>query len=197
VEVFFHDGYEIYLTPLPHGEIVLAVLAERGVVGGEPNAWMRARFAEVAMLEKLLEGADSLDAVCGQAPLSSLTRGGFLPGLVLLGDAAGFVDPVTGTGMAQALISAELLAGFLCQPAAFERSDALLATFDRQRRRLLADTVHLTRFILALTRTPILASVTVSVLHRLPRLYAHMIGIAAGTRTLLPRIKSQSASGAG
>ena len=34
-------------------------------------------------------------------------------GLVLLGDAAGFVDPITGAGMAQALVSAELLAQML------------------------------------------------------------------------------------
>ena len=34
---------------------------------------------------------------------------------LLLGDAAGFLDPITGGGMTQALMTAELLAGYVQQ----------------------------------------------------------------------------------
>jgi menaquinone-9 beta-reductase len=186
VEVFFTNAYELYLTPLPHGEVVLAGLAERASIDGDPKLWMRARIEEHAELRQLLDGAEAIGPIAGQGPLSSRARRGFVPGLVLLGDAAGFVDPVTGTGMAQALLAAELLAQTLTRPSGFDPSDEMLAGFERQRRKLLSDSVLLTRFVLELTRHPRAARAMMHCMRTVPGLYTHMVGVAGGTRTLLP-----------
>ena len=193
VEVFFTTGYELYLTPLPDGEIVLAALAERAAVAGDPRVWLRACIEQHGELRELLRGADQISAVAGQGPLSSRTLRGVAPGLVLLGDAAGFVDPVTGTGMAQALLAAELLAQHLTT-SSFDASDQRLREFDRARTRLLADSVLLTRFVLALTRHPRLARASLHVMRAVPALYSHMVGVAGGSRTLLPRHAARAIS---
>jgi flavin-dependent dehydrogenase len=157
-------------------------------------------------LAALLEGAQQVSQLAGQMPLESRARRTAIPGLVFLGDAAGFVDPITGQGMAQALLSAERLAAVLMRPTrnqapAFDPSYARLRDFGRQRHRLLRDSVRLTRFVLALARRPILARQTLRVLGANPNLYRHLIGVAAGTRSLLrsgsrpaPRIPSAPAA---
>jgi hypothetical protein len=59
----------------------------------------------------------------GATPISGDTRHKYTPGAVLLGDAAGYADPVTGTGMTQALITAERLTKHL---ARLQKGDALV-----------------------------------------------------------------------
>ena len=85
-----------------------------------------------------LRGAKPVSAARGRAPPAASARAGVAPGLVLLGDAAGFTDPLTGGGIAQALLSAESLARHLPRALA-ERDDEWLWRFDRRRRALLRD----------------------------------------------------------
>jgi flavin-dependent dehydrogenase len=150
----------------------------------------RALFArwrgEHRALAALLEGAEQTGELAGQMPLESRARAGIAPGLVLLGDAAGFIDPVTGSGMAQALLSAELLAEVIA-PAA--RDGALswerLEEFERRRRLLLRDGALLTRLVLGLARRPFVARQTLRLMRARPPLYRHLVGVAGGTQPLL------------
>jgi flavin-dependent dehydrogenase len=180
VEVFVGEGHEIYLTPLPDGEVSVAALC------AEPDGNARALFgrwvAQHRELAAMLEGAQQTTELAGQMPLESRARRGVRPGLVLLGDAAGFVDPVTGAGMAQALTSAELLAEVLTRGLEFER----LEEFDRLRRVLLRDSIFLTRLVRTLSRSPRLARHTLRLMHLQPALYRHLIAVAGGVSPLLP-----------
>src|SRR5439155_24610418 len=67
------------------------------------------------ILAARLEGAEQRTAPIGMAPLASSATAGVMPGAVLLGDAAGFLDPITGGGMAQALLTAGLVATYLVE----------------------------------------------------------------------------------
>jgi flavin-dependent dehydrogenase len=184
VEVFVAAGHEIYLTPLPDGEVAVAALT------GERDRNARALFArwigEHRALAALLDGAQQVSELAGQMPLESRARAGFRAGLVLLGDAAGFVDPVTGGGMAQALLSAELLARTVTGPGALDASWERLEDFDRRRRRLLRDGSLLAHLVVGLARRPRLARGMLRLMHATPPLYRHLVGVAAGTRPLLP-----------
>jgi flavin-dependent dehydrogenase len=106
---------------------------------------------------------------------------------VLLGDAAGFIDPVTAGGMAQALLTAELLAPLVKKALADggARGDRWLSRFDRQRRALLRDYVWLTRFVLFLIARPRLARTMLRLMKKNPRIMAHLIGVAGGVRRLI------------
>ena len=77
--------------------------------------------------------APSRSARCWPRRSRPRARTGFAPGVVLLGDAAGFIDPITGGGIAQALVTSERLAHYIASHGA-EHADAWLPAFERDRR---------------------------------------------------------------
>src|SRR6266545_944136 len=143
VEVFLGRGHELYVTPLPCGELLVAGLAEQGAVVGGAEASMRRWLSEQPLLQARLEGAEQITALSGMAPLASQARVGVTRGAVLLGDAAGFLDPITGGGMAQALLTAELLAGYVARNLG--TSDSWVWQYERARSAMLRDYRILTR----------------------------------------------------
>ena len=189
IEVFIGDGHELYVTPLPGDEVLVAGLSDRAVAAEDPAGGARAALArwidEEPVLRARLAGAEPLTAVAGRSPLGHRARAGFAPGAVLLGDAAGFIDPVTAGGMAQALLTAELLAPFVTKALADggARGDRWLRRFDRQRRALLRDYHLLTRFVLFLVGRPTLARAMMRLM-RSSRDDGALIGWRAGTRLI-------------
>ena len=153
VEVHLAQGQETYVTPLPGNEILVATL------GNSPQT-----PAEFASLERI-------GPPLGAAPLSVRATQRFAPGCVLLGDAAGNCDPITGGGMSQALLSAELLA---------EHIDSL-EDFDRAREAMLANYRRLTAGVLALANHPALLRPALSLLGLAPGLFSRLLGVAGGT----------------
>jgi hypothetical protein len=89
--------------------------------------------------------------------------------------------------MAQALLTAELLAPFVEKALADggARGDRWLRQFDRQRRALLRDYHLLTKFVLFLVGRPRLARAMMQLMRRSPRMMAHLIGVAGGVRRLI------------
>ena len=81
------------------------------------------------------------DAIAGAVPLGVRVTRRAGPGWLLVGDAAGFLDPFTGEGIHRALVSAELAARAV-EARLAGRTDAL-AAYDRsmQRRFLVKDAV--------------------------------------------------------
>jgi menaquinone-9 beta-reductase len=184
VEVYVGRGYELYVTPLPERELLVAGLAEAGELrDGAPDAFARWLAAQPALSARLV-GAEPLTPLQGRAPLSARARAGWLPGCVLLGDAAGYVDPITGGGMTQAMLAAELLAVYA--PRLVAGDQAVFAEFDRARRRMLRDYRLLTGLVLGLARHPSLAAAAIRLLGAAPRLFQHLVGVAGGTRRLVP-----------
>lgn len=187
VDVFVGSGHELYVTPLPGNEILVAALADACAIEENPKEnierayyrWCRAE----ATLAARLEGAEPVTPLLCTSPLSGRARCGVAPGLVLLGDAAGFVDPITGGGMTQALMTAELLAA--CFPPDFRQSDEWLWGFERQRQKLLRDYRRLTQAVLWLAGRPQLASAALFGLRAAPGLLSHLIGVSAGMRPLV------------
>jgi flavin-dependent dehydrogenase len=192
VDIFVGDDHEIYVTPLPDGEISVAALAYRDVAGKNQSLGARDFFARAleahAPLRTLLDGATAISELGGRVPLVQGASRGVVPGFVLLGDAAAALDPITGGGMAQALLSAELLAARLTQrpagDASFNPSDDVLAAFDRDRAVIYREAAALSAIVLSLTGRPRVASLALRLMKRAPALHAHLIGAAAGAHTL-------------
>lgn len=183
VEVFVSPGHELYVTPLPGPEVLVAALADAEALPGPvERLFLRWRLAHRALAERL-EGAEQVTSLLGASPLACGARCGVTPGAVLLGDAAGFLDPITGGGMTQALLTAELLARWM--PARPDADGRWLAGFERERHALLRDYRILTRMVLWLAKRPRLAEQLVSPLRFLPSLFSHLIGVSGGVRRLL------------
>lgn len=180
VDVFLGGGSEVYVTPVGRREIQVAVLASEAV---RKDDYARV-IAGHRPLRALLEGASPASELAGMHPLSGAARRGFVPGCVLLGDAAGFMDPVTGGGMTQALMSSDLLAGSLS--GRFPPAEADLERFDRKRRRMLADFRRLTAIVLGMAGRPMLATSMIRLMRYWPALFSHAIGVSGGIRRLIP-----------
>ena len=191
VEIFLGDDHEIYVTPLPGGEVSVAALAYRDACGRPAGAFFQRALANHRPLCELLEGAEPISELGGRTPLASRASRTVLPGLVLLGDAALALDPITGAGMAQALLSAELLSRSLVRGSAdhlgsFQVSEDVLSEFDRQRRAIYREAAIFTRLLLTLVRRPRLSRAALALLDRSPSLFTHLVGVAGGTRALVP-----------
>jgi menaquinone-9 beta-reductase len=180
LEIFLGAGHELYVAPLPDGEVLVAALADASALGGHARAALARWIAEDARLRELLDGAEPLTDVAGRAPVAGRARAGFAPGAVLLGDAASATDPLTAGGLAHAFVTAERLAAYVPRALAQGDVDAWLRRFDRERRRLLRAPTWLTAGLVAVVGRPRLARATLKVMRAQPRLMRYLLGVAAG-----------------
>jgi len=183
VEVFIGCNNEMYVAPLPHGEILVAGLADRSAIGHSPETTFATWIEHQPVLKARLQGAQRLTALMGMSPLAQRPRARTRPGAILLGDAAGFIDPITGGGITQALLTAELLAAYLARDV--QNIAGWLQEYDRACSMLLRDYTLLTQFMLMLTAHRWMAQAMMRIVVAWPGLFSHLIGVAGGIRKLL------------
>ena len=182
VDVYVCRGYELYVTPLPDDELLIAALVDAESLAGpiEPtfHRWCRSQPS----LAEELEGAEPISSILAISPLAGCARRGVARGVVLLGDAAGFLDPITGGGMTQALMTAELLTEWIsCH---WGGSEEWTWQFDRARKAMLRDYSLLTAAVLWLSGHPRLAARLLPSLQARPTLLSHLVGVSGGVRRL-------------
>jgi flavin-dependent dehydrogenase len=183
VEVFLGRGHELYVTPLRNGEILVAALADADAMEGRVEELFRRWCEAQPKLASLVRNAVPASELLVTSPLSGRARRRVLPKFVLLGDAAGFTDPITGGGMTQALQSAELLAEHLAAEPNW--TEGFLESFDRTRERMLRDCRRLTAAMLWLGKHPPLIGPALSAMGFIPSLFSHLLSVAGGARGLL------------
>ena len=119
-EMHIRRGAYIGVAPLPNGvtnvSVVLDNLPVRRVYTdapygkGEQQALVRRALTADAVLRDRFVNATQVSPVTVLGPLAVNARAAGCPGLLLAGDAAGFVDPMTGDGLRFALRGGELAA---------------------------------------------------------------------------------------
>jgi menaquinone-9 beta-reductase len=107
-------GWYLGIAPVPGGRVNLGmVMAEaelrRQLRRGEPEDILAGALA-LTTAGADLSDTPATDDVATHLPLVHRVRRAAGPGYVLVGDAAGFVDPLSGEGLHRALVSAELAA---------------------------------------------------------------------------------------
>jgi len=182
VDIYLCPGYEMYVTPLRHGELLVAALAGKEMLNGPIETHFRRWCDGTRDLSARLLGAEQVSELAVTSPLSGRASPRVLPGLVLLGDAAGFTDPITGGGMTQAFLAAELLARHVSN--GLDRADRWIYSFDRERETLLRDYRRLTGLMLRLADRPNLIGGAIATVGRFPRLFSHLLGVSGGVKRL-------------
>ncbi len=109
-EMHIRAGHYIGVAPLPGGVANVCLVSPAGPGFDRPAALLAARVASDAQLAPRFERARRVGPVAILGPLAVDASAFGLPGLLLAGDAAGFVDPMTGDGLRFALRGAELAA---------------------------------------------------------------------------------------
>jgi flavin-dependent dehydrogenase len=112
VVVTLLETVEVYAAPTGPEEMLLAVLGPRGALR-RPGSTVAESYRQIAAeAHPELSGARLTSEVRGAGPFrvgpSRVAGGRFF----LVGDAAGFTDPLTGDGIASGLAQAEALAAF-------------------------------------------------------------------------------------
>lgn len=129
VEVHFADGVEAYVTPAGARRIGVAFLWEDGVLPGKVGfAELLARFPALA---RQLHGAAADSEPRGAGPLRHDVPRRVKDRFVLLGDAAGYVDAITGEGLSLAFAGAAALGAVLPAALAAGASAASLQPYER------------------------------------------------------------------
>ena len=175
VEVHFGDGVEAYVTPTGPHRVCLAFLVEVGARG--PYRDLLARFPP---LEERFAGAPFDSPPAGAGPLARTAQARALDRLVLLGDAAGYVDAITGEGLSLALCGAIELAHALPEALAGGAQRAAFTGWERVEARRFARYATAARFVLGLARRPGARRAALGFLARHPRLGASLVGAAIG-----------------
>lgn len=192
VDVVFADGVESYLTPLGNGEALVALLVERAgmrrFAGDLAGGYLRTLRA-LPHVPSLLAGAELLPGVRATGPFAVRARRVAGGNALLIGDAAGFRDPITGEGMASALLQARAAARVI--DAALAAGDAPdLSPFSAEHRLTTTTGDRLTRIALLLAGSGVLRRRAVVGLRRRDGLLAKLLAVNsghAGLGSLSPR----------
>jgi menaquinone-9 beta-reductase len=184
VEVIVEPDLEVYLTPTAPDELNIAVLVGKDVarsLGGDLHGRLMARLARVAALAPHLAGAEVITPAAMWGPLRQRTRAVTGDRVALVGDAAGFVDALTGEGMSLGLVSARLAAETLdVALGADDLRATALRRYDRARRRHTRWPTLLTEGLVRGIRYRGLASWVIAAIALWQELFDLVLGVAAG-----------------
>jgi len=171
VEVHWADGAEAYVTPVAADEVGVALLWRGGAARYDE---LLARFPALA---ERLGGAPARSGVRGAGPFLQRVRRRHAPGLALVGDAAGYVDPSTGEGLAL---------GFRCAAdlAEIVAAGRPLAGYEVAFRAHAAALFRATRLLLLAGAIPPLRRRFVRALARRPERFDRLLAITAGQAPL-------------
>ena len=127
------NGY-VGVAPLPDGTANVCAVREwkRGMTPLGGDVLGRAIDSD-PLLAGRFAGAERVSPVAILGPLAVESRAAGVPGLLLAGDAAGFVDPMTGDGMRFAIRGAELAAEAALRELATGQPAWRWLTAERQR----------------------------------------------------------------
>lgn len=190
VEVHWRAGVEAYVTPCGREQVGVAFL------------WDRARYRHVrggqALFASLLEAFPELQArlagarVCSAAravgPLHQVVISPVGDGVLLIGDAAGYLDAITGEGIslatAQALSLEHTVVPLLhSQPNRVPLAPDL-QPYKQAHRAIVSPYYRITRLVLLLSRRPRLAERVIKVLARQPDVFQHLLSANMGLKPL-------------
>jgi flavin-dependent dehydrogenase len=177
VEVHFADGLQCYVTPVGRERVGVAFLWELRPRARADFDCMLQRFPAVCAR---LASARAVNAPRGAGPLARGARARVAHRLLLVGDAAGYIDALSGEGLSLAfgcaLDAGPLLPGALAHGATVEALAPYEAIYARHYRRYAV----LTRALLAIARRPRLRRASVRWLAEHPRVFATALGWAVG-----------------
>jgi len=164
VEVHWSAIGEAYVTPISDREIGVAVLGPRGWSFDEA-------ITTFPVLARHLDGVEWTTSARGAGPLRQKVSSPVCGRVLLVGDAAGYVDALTGEGLRIGLACAEAAV----QSVVAGRPQA----YPRRWRSLTREYRWLTSGLVMATRVPVARRVLVPVAARLPRVFGAAIDTLA------------------
>lgn len=166
MEVYWSAGFQMYVTPVSESEICVALITR------DRKMRMDQALALCPELDKRLAGAAPSTAERGAITASRTLRRVHRGNVVLIGDASGSVDAITGEGMSLSFHQAGALA------------DALiggdLGSYQAEHRRFARRPHMMANLMLSLDRFPALRRRVIPSLAAKPEIFANMLAMHVG-----------------
>ena len=166
VEVHWSNGCEAYITPISKDEVGVAFLGSRG------KASFDERLQQFPELKARYEGRPRTSQQVGSGPFHQIVKRPVRGHVLLVGDASGYVDALTGEGLALAFRQARaaIMAVRSAQPQRY--TSAHRAITQRYR--------FSTQWMLAMQRRPDLRRRVIEALASDPRAFETFLGFNEG-----------------
>lgn len=188
VEVYVGRGVELYTTPVRPGLTCVALLVDRDGLAplqGRLEAGLREALAGAAGRCRDLARGRLVGQVRALGPLAGQASRAHADRLLLVGDAAGGLDPITGEGISLALCTgasaAEVIDGALGRGDCSARA---LAPWTSRRRAEVRALANLTWVVLRTAAAPARAERVIRALAAAPATFERVLGVAAGVAPL-------------
>lgn len=176
VELHLGDMAEAYVTPVGTDRVAIAILWQPQKEW-KPQSF-ETLFKRFPVLEKRVQGASSDSTARGAGPLFRRAKSVVGDRLALLGDAAGYVDAITGEGMSVAFQSAHVLARHLPDIVSGNGARDGLEAYAQAHARIFRRYEWVTRGVLALSRNALLREVSLTALSRMPTVFDRLVAWA-------------------
>lgn len=180
--IVLREGWYAGLSPLPGGRVNLSVVLHDGT-GAPGREGLRSFFEErlerVDPWEGSLARREADGPILASGPLMREAVRPYADRLLLVGDAAGYLDPITGEGIYLALESAQQACRTLNAVFASGRFDASgLADYGRLRRKTWRPRRRLSWLLQQVVRRPRVADLLIGYLARRPRAADRLVSTA-------------------
>lgn len=166
MELYWGRNWQIYVTPVGREEICVALIC------ASPEVRLDAALAEFPELAARLCHSEHASGERGAITVSRTLRRVYRKHTVLVGDASGGVDAITGEGLCLALRQAGLLADCL--------ADGGLARYQSEHRRLIRRPALMARLMLLLGKHESLRLRAMQVFESSPQSFAGMLAMHVG-----------------
>ncbi len=166
MEVHWGERCQGYVLPVSRDEVCVA-LASR-----DPRLRLRDGLRQLSVLSAHLNGSEVVSAERGALTGNYTLKRVWRRNVVLIGDASGTVDAITGEGLGLAFSQAVTLA------ECFESGD--LARYQQEHRRLSLRPRWMARLMLNLDRRPRLQRRTLQAFGKHPQVFPRLLGLHVG-----------------
>lgn len=166
MEVYWGPGCQMYVTAVGPDEVCAAVLAR------DSHVRLQDALAHFPKLARVLEGAEPLSAERGAATVTRSLRQVYRGRTVLIGDASGSVDAITGEGMGLAFRQSLALADALVANN--------LAQYQRAHRHLARRPAFMAQLMLTLDRFPRLRPLVLRAFSAQPVIFRRLLAVHVG-----------------
>ena len=178
VEVHWSKDMEAYVTPVSPNTVGIAVLSHRELISSwqKPISLNETLHVFSNLGPKLLS-SEAKDQLIGIGPLHQTVKRTGTGKVVLVGDAAGYLDAITGEGISNAMEQALLIDRILKKQKEMPSIGELVIDYANQLPALMRKYYWLTHLTLLLHRRPSLVNQVVRVFQKTPWLFNYLLDL--------------------
>jgi flavin-dependent dehydrogenase len=174
MEIYWGSGYQMYVTPVSSREVCAAVISRDSHLRFD-NA-----LPQFPELDSRLAQASAFTVEQGSVSASRRLRRVFHDRTILIGDASGSVDAITGEGLSLSFHQALAMADALVNED--------LAAYQTEHRRLMRRPAFMASLMLSLDRFPWLRSTALHAMAFQPAIFEKLLAVHVGAPAAVPAV---------